>query len=257
MLSLDVPAVGTNEDAADIAVSERIFHRYVGLVTDICESADPNTDPAKGDARLRLKMLAGAAKSHPSLARAGNHIEHVYQAGEKWIAGRPMRNWSEVLTWARFAASPEGAFIAALHGENKACQGGLESLFSARFLLNRLARISAVPPETAANLFPADWRRADDIDAASFSSGTSGTALRKIFSLYLDAVFRLIAHARQILPSLSAPGLRRRVLFWLRETIMLGNRLRRADPLEGPVAISRWDRCVMRIMPLRAAVSGT
>ncbi len=174
---------------------------------------------------------------------AANHANHLLQAIDKDLRGGRMRSWSDLLTYARFAAAPRGRYLLELHGEHHAAGArAMDSLCIAALIVRRLASCGADYRALGRVYLPGDWLNQAGARAESLAGARCDPALRVVIDRCLDRVEELVRTARPGLAQINDRRLRRDSLGRAAETAWLAAKLRRTDPLAGPVALGRIAR---------------
>ncbi len=171
----------------------------------------------------------------------GEHASHLLQGVRKEITTRRFRSWSELISWCGFAAAPMGRYAIDLHDEPDNARPPVEALFSALRLLHCVANCKADFVERDRVYIPGDWLRRAGMDVMALGEGSAPAPLRPVFEQMLDGTDRLLSVARTGPVAIGDRGLRRAVVTTSMAAERWSKRLRRHDPLTGPVTPSRLD----------------
>ena len=166
----------------------------------------------------------------------------LFQAASKEIVTERFRNWSELISWAGYAAAPMGRWVLKLHEEDKAAAAPMEALYSAYCILSHVARCGDDYRDHGRIYIPGDWMRRAGADADLLAGSKTGPELRAVLDQMLDGVDRLLVAARPAARQIQDRGLKLGVFTAQNVGVAWLRRLRRLDPLAADIAPSKWDR---------------
>lgn len=172
----------------------------------------------------------------------GEVVLCLCQAASKEIVTERFRNWSELISWAGYAAAPMGRLVLKLHEEGRAAAPSLESLYSAYCILSHVAKCGDDYRRHGRVYIPADWMRRAGADADHLSGSRSAPELRAALDQVLDGVDRLLAAARPAAGLIRNRRLKRGISTAQLVAVSWSRRLRREDPLARDIAPGIWDR---------------
>lgn len=166
----------------------------------------------------------------------------LFQAASKEIVTERFRNWSELISWAGYAAAPMGRWVLKLHEEGKAAAASVESLYSAYCIMSHVARCGDDYRDHGRVYIPADWLRRAGADVEHLSGSSAAPELRAVLDQVLDGVDRLLISAQPAADLISDRQLKLGISTAQHVAKAWSNRLRRLDPLAADIAPSDWDR---------------
>lgn len=169
-------------------------------------------------------------------------VSRLIQAAEKDLRTSRIRNWSELISYGRFAAAPIGAYVASLCGEGDGAGRAAESLALAVFLVLLTARCADDYRRQDRVYLPAAWMREAGCDATALGGDRTDAPLRAVLDAMLEGADRLIAEATPTFPLIRHRRLRCQAWVVTALTRRQAALLRRADPLAGPARLSRVAR---------------
>ena len=172
----------------------------------------------------------------------GEVVLCLAQAASKEIVTERFKNWSELISWAGFAAAPMGRLVLRLHAEDKSSATAMESLYSAYCILSRVAQCGDDYRQHGRVYIPADWLRRAKVDVKNLSESRSSPELRQVIDQVLDGVDRLLVAAHPAAFLIKNNRLKLNVLAAQYVAILWSRRLRRRDPLASTVTPGSWVR---------------
>lgn len=227
------------------------FYAFARAIDDIADN--PALQPSDKIARLTgfEDALAGE-NPHPAFAKAHSlavqcrrrgitcqHAIDLISAFKQDAVKLRYANWTELIDYCNRSAAPVGRFLLDLHGENEADYPYSDALCNALQVINHLQDCRDDKRQLNRVYLPADWldeakSSVDDIDRLTSSEG-----LRQVINRCLDGCEALLAEARQLPKKLRSRRLAAEssVIIVIAETLVA--KLRREDPLEHPVKLSK------------------
>lgn len=223
-----------------------IFARTADNLAD-----DPLLDPAVKLARL-AEFEAGL-DGHPGASEAVA-LRRQIDANAEGIAcgrallgafrmdavGRSYLTWADLRNYCALSADPVGRFLLQVHGEATEARVLSDPLCTALQILNHLQDLGEDHVRLGRVYLPGDWLAAENIVPADLSLDAATPGLRRVIDRGLDACDDLLADAAALPSALRDPGLRMQAQATLLLARGLSRDLRRADPLAGRVAPTRW-----------------
>lgn len=186
--------------------------------------------------------MAAAVGARRALLAAGVPVERVtrlLRAFRRDAVARRCRDWDDLLAYCTDSAQPVGRFLLDLHREDPAGYPAADALCTALQVINHLQDCGADYRVLDRVYLPAAWlaaegARAEDLAAASLSPG-----LRRAIDRCVSEVETLLVAARPLPLRLRSTRLALESAVVLRLAERLTARLRRRDPLAGPVKLAR------------------
>ena len=245
------------------------FHRLARAIADnpvrtaaemeealaACETLVLGNEPSRD---LPAAMSGSARSLRESLLATGiapDHALHLLQALRKDVAGFRCGSWSELLVYCQYAAAPLGRYLLALHGEEAvAARRSVEALCAAGHILERVRHCKRDHSVFRRLYLPEAWFREAGTPVDRLSAATAEDGARKVIDRALEGTGRLLAEARPLAGAIGARGVRAELSITLCLAAKLAGRLRRRDPLAGPVGPGRLARglCVGPALVRRA-----
>ena len=171
----------------------------------------------------------------------------LFQAASKEIVTERFKSWSEVISWAGYAAAPMGRLVLRLHDEGKEASAAMEALYSAYCILSHVAKCGDDYQLHGRIYVPADWLRRAKADVTNLSGSNSAPELREAIDRMLDGVDQLLSAAHPASYLIRNRGLKRGVLTAQYVALAWLRKLRNQDPLAATIAPSAWDRSMAAI----------
>ena len=225
---------------AEIAVVAALLEEARALADDTRRSIE--------ERREALDRLTGATDDAA--------LKRGYQAQQKVLTARRFRNWSELVSYAGFAVAPLAGALGAASGLAPAERQKLEACCVVAHLLDLTVRCGDDYRTHDRIYLPGDWLRSAGVASEELAAGRSGVGLRSVLDRMLDRIDPTMADGLPAAGSIADPGLRQAALTEIAERRRLSRRLRRRDPLAGPVGLTGLDRLVVRLQ-LRRHRRGT
>lgn len=246
------------------------FRAFLAAARDI--SDDRLSEPAaRLDALTRLDRAVSGAEtsgedagtSAAAALRASaiaadvslDHARHVLQACQWDARGKGCRSWSELLTYCRYCAAPIGRFLIELHREDERALGPAEALCSALRILWQIQNASALWRDHGRVYLPTDWLAAAGVGPESLAEPRLGAPLRHVMAQVLDGVDRLHQVAAPLPNRIADRNLRRGAAITFFMSRRLAVRLRRGDPLSGPIRLSSIETAGCKFVGLWKSVA--
>ncbi|MDE0057527.1 MAG: squalene/phytoene synthase family protein [Defluviicoccus sp.] len=199
--------------------------------------ADDSTRPVD-ERRDALASLAGAAKDAA--------MKRAYQAQQKALVARRFRSWSELVSYAGFAVAPFAEELAAASGLDEAGRQKLGSYCVAAHLLDLALDCGEAFRSHDRIYLPGDWLRAAEVAPEDLAKRSARRGLQSVLVRLLDRVDPMMADGFAAAGAISDPALREVAMTEIAERSRLARRLRRRDPLAGPIGLTALDRWAVR-----------
>ncbi len=180
------------------------------------------------------------------------HALRLVQGLTKEITARRFRSWSELIAWCAFAAAPRARYVLELHEETEAARAPLEALYTAIRLLECVAGCGEDYRFHDRIYIPGGWLGNAGVDDECLARPSATPELREALGRMLDGIDRLMPVARRAPAAIRDRRLRRAVRVAAASAERLAAKLRRRDPLAGPVALGWIDR---RLVQLRGQLA--
>ncbi|MBB4286982.1 squalene synthase HpnC [Roseospira goensis] len=228
------------------------FYAFARAIDDIGDA--PGLSPDEKLARLdgfeaaitgRDTATPGYDKAHAlreSLRETGVPARHcvdlIAAFKQDAVKGR-YADWADLMGYCRLSAAPVGRYLIDLHGGSRIGYGPSDALCHALQVINHLQDCQDDYRTLDRVYLPQDWMaaagaRVDDLDGAAATP-----ALRRVLDRCLDGTRALLAEARALPGGVidRRLGLESAVILDIAETLV--RTLARADPLAGPVKLSK------------------
>lgn len=150
-------------------------------------------------------------------------------------------SWEDLLDYCRLSAHPVGRYLLDLHGEHPDGYEASDALCAALQVLNHLQDCGKDYQALDRVYLPLDWMTAESLTVEILKAGQSPPPLRRVIDRCLDGVDDLLREASPLPAQLKDRGLAMEAAVILRLAQRLSIRLRREDPLAGPVKLSKRD----------------
>jgi squalene synthase HpnC len=226
------------------------FYAFARVADDVADSPDltPEAKLARLDG-LELALRGRPGGPDAETASAFRHavdnddllIDHagqLLQAFRRDAVTDHCRDWADLMTYCRFSAAPVGRFLLDLHGERPETFAAGDALCAAHQILNHLQDCGKDFKALGRVYIPRDWLMAAGITNEVFAGTQSPAELRAVFHMVLDAVDGLIDLAAALPAQIQDRRLRLEAAATVAVAERLSAKLRREDPLAGPVALS-------------------
>ena len=172
-------------------------------------------------------------------------LKRACQAGQKALTARRFRSWSELVSYAGFAVGPLAARLGAASGLDADTRQALEAYCVADHLLD-LAIHCGEEFRTHDRIYlPGDWLRAAGVAPEDLAAARIGDGLRAVLDRLLDRIEPTMAGAFDAAGAIADAELRQAAAAEIAERWRLARRLRRRDPLTGPVELTVLDRAAV------------
>ena len=222
------------------------FCRFARHADDIADN--PGLDPAEKLARLdalgdglqngdgppEAAALREALAGTPASVQPARMLLDAFRQDAR---GKAYESWNDLILYCSFSAVPAGRFLLALHEEAEAARRPADALATACQILSILGNCGE------------DYRRLDRVyipaallpDRSLLAERRAAPALRTALDACLDRADNLLAIAAGLPGRLRHRGLAAQAAMTAAAGRRLARRLRRRDPLAGPVRLRRVD----------------
>ncbi len=150
-------------------------------------------------------------------------------------------DWEDLIGYCLLSAAPVGRYMLDLHGQDKALYPPIDALCNALQILNHLQDCGKDFHDLNRIYIPRLWMQEAQSDVRALSGQTTSPALRSVFNRMLDGVESLLQQANEGIDALTHRRLAAETAVVLKLAHRLTFRLRRQDPLENPVTLSKTD----------------
>ncbi len=236
----------------DLRPHVHAFYRFARQADDIADNPQLDADEKLRRLDRMGEVLEGAPGDDAPAALAmraslretrttPQHCHDLLRAFRMDATKLRYRDWSELMTYCRYSASPVGRQVLDLHGESRDTWNASDPLCDALQVLNHL-QDCAVDYRALNRVYlpeadiAACGSRVDDLAQPRASPG-----LRRVIDRLLDGTDDLIARARALPPAVRSPGLRRETGMIVSLAERVARRLRRGDPLASRVRLTGGD----------------
>jgi squalene synthase HpnC len=224
------------------------FYRFARTADDIADSPDLDREAKlSGLARMGAALDAGGDdRVDPIRASAAETGVGIAECRDLLVAfTRDARNqscdtWADLLDYCRYSAHPVGRYLLRLHGEDPSSFLPGDALCAAFQILNHLQDCGDDWRNLRRLYVPRRWIEAAGGTGRFFDP--AAVALRRpILDRCLDGADRLIETASLLPGRLRTKGLKAEVAVMLHLARKLSERLRKGDPLQARVALTKAD----------------
>ncbi len=225
------------------------FYRFARAADDIADAADLPSESKllrlawfeaglDGDPQGAAEGRALASLGKPEVVR---HARQLLAAFRRDAEGGSCATWADLLGYCEDSANPVGRFLLDLHDEPRAAWPVSDRLCTALQVLNHLQDLKADYLHLSRHYLPAEWLAEEGASFSDLEASAMSPALRRAVDRALDRCDALLDGAEALPGALSSRRLagEAATILWLARK--LAWRLRRADPVAGPVRLSRTD----------------
>jgi squalene synthase HpnC len=149
------------------------------------------------------------------------------------------RDWDELIDYCVRSAASVGRVMMDIHGETEADIAGSDALCEALQVLNHLQDCKEDYLNLNRVYLPEPWLAAAGGGVADLAGEHATPAVRQVIDRCLDGVDDLLRRAARTPPTIRRRGLRLETALIIELAKALSAKLRRADPLAGPVKVSK------------------
>jgi len=239
-------------------ISRRVrqhMHAFYGFARNADDIADsPDLSPEEKIARLdvmedvllgrRLKGSPSAAKLRRSLNETGVspvHATDLLIAFRQDATKQRYETFDELYNYCRYSAVPVGRYVIDLHRERHSCYRASDALCIALQLLNHLQDCGDDLRNLDRCYIPQTLMRHFRVSTPDLLGPEESPGLRRVFITILDRVDRLNLAAEELPGMVVSRRLRAETTFICGLSVRLAERLAKADPLAGRVALTKID----------------
>lgn len=251
------------------------FHiRSFAALIRLAEAIADNTSLGADEQQARLGALAAsldgavrplwseeagsvAGNLRTSLATSGvpaGYARRIVLALCREAGGAESRTWEDLLAYCGDIAAPVGRHLLALLGESAAAAEASDAMCAAAHIVERLCYSSDHSRPFNRLCIPRQFIDDAMISLQHLRAPHARGQTRAVFDRVLDGVDRLLDNAEPLPRLVRSPGLARHAREVLCRTRILASRLRREDPLQGPIELNHWQRLLCSaaaVLPLR------
>ena len=188
----------------------------------------------------RRDALARLAEATDDLS-----LKRAYQAREKALTVRRFRNWSDLVSYAGFAVAPVAGSFGAASGLDAAERRPLEVYCVAAHILDLAVHCRDEYRTHDRIYLPGDWLRSAKVAPEDLAKRKARPGLRSVLDRLLDRIDPMMADAFAAACAIADADLRQAAMEEIAERRRLARRLRRRDPLAGPVGLTALDRAMV------------
>ena len=227
------------------------FYRFARAADDVAY------DPVRsgGDKLAYLNRcgaaLTGEAGPEPaqdlalSLAECGlapDHALDLLQAFRRDAVGSAMADWAALMDYCRYSAAPVGRYLLDLHGQRRDLWPASDALCAALQVINHLQDCGSDYRRLNRVYLPLDWLA--EAGESSLLQDQASPELRRVLGRCVAFCRPLLRQSQLLVRKISRFRLRAEAAVIIAVARRLLNRLDYADPLAGPVALSRAETLV-------------
>lgn len=212
------------------------------------DASRPEAERRAAIASLRNRLMAGAWEEpatplgHLQRTRTGvRHTARILEALDKDARHRAFRSWSELLSYAGYAAAPWGRVLLELHGEKHETWRAADALFSQGEILRRIDRAHADLVAHGRVYLPLSVLREAGATHDALAEPLPSPALREALGRLIDRADELGRNAQRDTSAIAQRRLRLAFRVAGKRLAATGRKLRRRDRLTEPVSLGRFD----------------
>jgi squalene synthase HpnC len=236
----------------DLRAHVHAFYRFARNADDIADNPSLTAD----DKVRRLDRMAAILDGAPgrdspaasamreSLLETGvsaQHCRDVLRAFRLDATKLRYRDWSDLMAYCRYSASPVGRQLLDLHGESREAWSASDALCSALQVLNHLQDCAEDYRLLDRVYLPTCELAAQGTGVEALAAPASCPELRRVFDRMLDRTHALVETARVLPRQIVSSGLRWESGVIVELAMRLLRRLRRGDPLAARVKLKPAD----------------
>jgi len=236
------------------------FYRFARKADDIAD--DPKeSGPAKlAQLESMRRTLAGESdedrqalelrRAQAERGLSSAHALELLEAFRRDVDKNRYADWGDLMDYCRFSAMPVGRFVLDVHQESRALWPASDALCAALQVINHLQDCGKDYRELNRAYIPGDALAAHGCALAALGQPRSSPGLREVIAGLADQTMELLARSRAFAQGVKDPRLGYEVAAIQRLAESLTEKLKRADPLVGPVRHGRLE--TVRLLALAA-----
>jgi hydroxysqualene synthase len=236
----------------DLRPHVHAFYQFARNADDIADNPALTADEKVRRLDRMAAILDGApGKESPAAAAmreslvetrmTARHCHDVLRAFRLDAMKLRYHDWSDLMAYCRYSASPVGRQLLDLHGESRKTWPASDALCSALQVLNHLQDCADDYRVLDRVYLPMTDLAAEGIDVETLAARRSCPKLRRVLDSMLDRTDTLVATARGLPPQIVSSGLRWESAVIVKLATRLLRRLRSGDPLAGRVRLQKTD----------------
>jgi len=236
----------------DLRPAIHCFYRFARAADDIADNPRLSADDKVQRLDLMADIISGRAtegSDAATLMRADLlrtdldpiHCLDLLRAFRLDAAKLRYANWSELMEYCRYSASPVGRHVLDLHGESRDSWPSNDALCSALQVINHLQDCSLDYKNLDRVYVPLDHLQAEGLDVSALGQGTTSPGLRRVLDRLLDQTEALVFAAEDLPRHVSDRRLKWETAIIVELARRLIDRLRHQDPLAERVKLSKAD----------------
>ena len=204
--------------------------------------------------------VSTATRCHRAMTAAGLPLDHCLDliiAFKQDAVKLRYDDWSDLMGYCRYSASPVGRFLLDLHEEDRDGYSFSDPLCNALQVLNHLQDCKDDFCEMNRVYLPRDWMAAHNVTVEELDNPDSSPGLRAVIDLCLDGAESLLTKANQLPSALRSHRLAMESATIIEIAWRLAHHLRRRDPVRERVELSKSAAAVCFAKGIRWAWFGT
>ena len=229
-----------------------VFYRFARVIDDIAD----NPDLSPNDKIRRLdgfaEAVTGRNRADPAFATGHamfesltatsvvpDHCLDLIHAFKQDATKSRYNDWDDLIGYCILSAAPVGRYLLDLHGGSKDGYGPSDALCIALQIINHLQDCQDDYRKLDRVYLPQDWMAAAGARVEDLDGNRTEPPLRTVFDRCLDGVDELMIEARRLPNGLSSRRLAMESAAIICIADRLGGLLRRRDPLEKRVKLTK------------------
>jgi farnesyl-diphosphate farnesyltransferase len=236
----------------DLRKHVHAFYRFARNADDIADNpALSATEKVRRLDRMEAVLDGATGDDSPasvamraSLLESGTTFQHcrdILRAFRLDATKLRYEDWSDLMEYCRYSASPVGRQLLDLHGESRDTWPPSDALCNALQVLNHLQDCAEDHRNLDRVYLPRQDLEACRATIAELQAPQLSVGLRCVIDRLLDATDQLIAEARDLPARVKSPGLRRECAVIVNLAERLSRHLRGGDPLARRVKLTPID----------------
>lgn len=229
-----------------------VFYAFARAADDIADNPDLPAEEKVARLDAFENAVLGRADAEPDLAKAHRmreslgrtgvdprHCTDLLAAFKRDAIKLRYEDWDDLIGYCILSAAPVGRYLLDLHGGSRDGYAASDALCMALQVINHVQDCQADYRQLDRVYLPQDWMRRAGASVEDLDGARSGAPLREVLDLTLDATEVLLARARALPKGLVSRRLAMESGAILAIADRLVGMLRRGDPLESRIQLSK------------------
>jgi squalene synthase HpnC len=230
------------------------FYAFARDADDIADSPYLSLDEKQAQLGRIREVLLGDFSAPPDMPACQlmlilhehritpRHALHLIQAFMLDAQKNRMASWSDLLNYCNFSAAPVGRFVLDLYGEDQSLWPYADALCNVLQILNHIQDCGDDFRKLDRIYLPQQWMREEGALPQQLLAKKLSPEWRRVVNRSLDRVDVMLADAAKLIPKIHDSALKKEIAVIYTVARLLGQKLRRDDPLQHPVTLSSFDK---------------